>query len=137
MIVKTIVHGIQRGRSRAKDGLFFALSTFLLVMITIFLIVQAIFGEEMWIVNEGYPGGSAQYFADHSAVWYQTFGSAAGVAINAVSDAVLVSPLCVRGLKESLNVYSLYDAGLSPLYRLGPQLICCGISGGGLPRQRG
>ena len=59
-------------------------------MITIYLIAQNFFGEEMWIIHEGYPGGSGQYYADNAAVWYQTFGSASSVVMNVMSDAFLV-----------------------------------------------
>ena len=65
-------------------------NTGLLVMITIYLIAQNFFGQEMWVINEGYPGGSGQYYADHAAVWYQTMGSASSVVLSLMSDAFLV-----------------------------------------------
>ena len=67
-----------------------SLSTGLLCMITIYLFAQNFFGEEMWVIHEGYPGGSGQYYADHAAVWYQTMGTAASVVMNWMSDAYFV-----------------------------------------------
>ena len=59
-------------------------------MITIYVAVQAIFGEEMWILNVDYPGGSEAYFVDHVSVWYQTLGTTASVVLNFLSDGFLV-----------------------------------------------
>ena len=92
---------LRDGRKRHKQNpkvyedpghywLVFALSTGLLCMITIYLFAQNFFGQEMWIIHEGYPGGSGQYYADHAAVWYQTMGSASSVVMNWMSDAYFV-----------------------------------------------
>ncbi|OJT11900.1 hypothetical protein TRAPUB_11546 [Trametes pubescens] len=69
---------------------FLYFSTALLFMITIYVAVQAVFGEEMWIVHADYAGGSAQYLADNAAVWYQTLGSAASIVLNLMSDGLLL-----------------------------------------------
>ncbi len=78
-------------RNEKSFRLFLYLSTGLLLMITIYVAVQAVFGQEMWIVHANYPGGSAAYLADNAAVWYQTLGSAASVVLNLMSDGLLVS----------------------------------------------
>ena len=91
---------IQNARKRQHAGgspahdhrLFVFLSTGLLCLITVYLFAQNFFGEEMWIVHVDYPGGSGQYLADHAAVWYETLGSAASIALNLMSDGLLVSP---------------------------------------------
>ncbi|KAI1793756.1 hypothetical protein LXA43DRAFT_875206, partial [Ganoderma leucocontextum] len=77
-------------RNRRSYRLFFYWSTGILVMITIYVAVQAIFGQEMWIENADYPGGSAAYFVDHAAVWYQTLGTTASVFLNILSDGFLL-----------------------------------------------
>ncbi|TBU27426.1 hypothetical protein BD311DRAFT_866088 [Dichomitus squalens] len=77
-------------QDRRSNTTFLILSTSLLLMITIYLFAQNFFGQEMWIIHEGYPGGSGQYFADNAAVWYQTFGSASSVVMNVTSDAFLI-----------------------------------------------
>ena len=73
-----------------KCRVVLSLSTGLLCMITIYLFAQNFFGQEMWIIHEGYSGGSGQYYADHAAVWYQTMGSASSVVMNWMSDAYFV-----------------------------------------------
>ena len=79
-------------RNRRSFRIFFYLSTGILVMITIYVSVQATFGQEMWIGNADYPGGSGAYLVDHAAVWYQTFGTTASVVLNVLSDGFLVRP---------------------------------------------
>ncbi|TBU44171.1 hypothetical protein BD309DRAFT_1000670 [Dichomitus squalens] len=77
-------------RNTRSYRLFLLLSTGLLLMITVYVAVQALFGEEMWIIHADYPGGSAAYQADHAAVWYETLGSVASVALNLISDGLLL-----------------------------------------------
>ncbi|KAI0710880.1 hypothetical protein C8Q76DRAFT_811128 [Earliella scabrosa] len=77
-------------RTKNRDMRLFVFSTVLLLMITIYVAVQAVFGEKMWIVHADYPGGSAQYLADNVAVWYETLGSAASVVLNLMSDGLLI-----------------------------------------------
>ncbi|KAM5545864.1 hypothetical protein V8D89_000902 [Ganoderma adspersum] len=107
MYFETIVL-IQDARKRQRDvahdhdrWLFIFLSTGLLCLITVYLFAQNFFGEEMWIVHAGYPGGSGQYYADNAAVWYQTMGSAASVVLNWMSDAFLI-----------YRVYTLWEQNL-------------------------
>ncbi|KAI0710890.1 hypothetical protein C8Q76DRAFT_75058 [Earliella scabrosa] len=86
--VSIILNG--KDRSRRDNRLFLCFSTGLLAMITIYVAVQAVFGQEMWILHKDYPGGSAAYLADNAAVWYQTMGSAASVVLNLMSDGLLL-----------------------------------------------
>ncbi|KAI0660205.1 hypothetical protein C8Q70DRAFT_81713 [Cubamyces menziesii] len=79
-----------RDRNGLDRRLFLYFSTALLLLITVYVAVQAVFGQEMWIVHVDYPGGSAQYLADNAAVWYQTLGSAASIVLNLMSDGLLL-----------------------------------------------
>ncbi|OSC98586.1 hypothetical protein PYCCODRAFT_1439097 [Trametes coccinea BRFM310] len=79
-----------RDRRSSDHRFFLCFSTGLLLMITIYVAVQAVFGQEMWIVNADYPGGSAAYLAEYAAVWYQTLGSAASIVLNLMSDGLLI-----------------------------------------------
>lgn len=72
---------------------FMSFSTVMLILITIFVVVQSIFGQEMWIVNSSYPGGSTAYLATYVSVWYQTMGTTATVILQLMSDGLLVSAL--------------------------------------------
>ena len=91
-----LLHGREsRDRGRSNRFLLF-FSTALLCMVTIWVVIQGIFGEEMWIVHEDYPGGTAGYYADHAAEWYETLGNAATVLTSLMSDAFLVSSKSVQ-----------------------------------------
>ena len=83
-----------------SDKFFLAYSTMLLCCNTIFVATEAVFGEEMWIVNADYPGGQDAYLGAFVNVWYQTLGTCATVLQNYLSDALLVS---VLGLTSSLS----------------------------------
>jgi len=72
------------------DTFFMVFSTVLLLCCTINLAANCVFGEEWWIVNQNYPGGSEEWFADNAAVWYQTWASAANVLVQLLADALLI-----------------------------------------------
>ena len=73
------------------DKYFLMFSTVLLLLNTVFVATEAVFGEEMWIVNANYPRGMDAYLDDFASVWYQTFGTAASIVLNLCSDGLLVS----------------------------------------------
>lgn len=100
-------------RNARSFRLFLYLSTSLLLLITVYVVVQIIFGEEMWITHANYPGGSAAYLSDNAAVWYQTFGSAASIVLNLMSDGLLVSTrlhICVWKCMRLIGLYSFTAA---------------------------
>ena len=80
----------RKRKHAASDKGFLLFSTFLLCLNTVFVATEAVFGEEMWIVNADYPGGMNAYLGDFAAVWYQTFGTAASIVLNLLSDGLLV-----------------------------------------------
>jgi len=54
------------------------------------MVGQSVLGEEMWIVNANYPGGSAMYLAAYASVWYQTMGTTASIILQLMSDGLLI-----------------------------------------------
>ncbi|KAI0055119.1 hypothetical protein BV25DRAFT_1816067 [Artomyces pyxidatus] len=86
-IDQVILLGPRRTR---RDWLLVAFSTANLVLVTIYVAVQSFFGEHMWIIDVGYPGGQAGYMQDNAAVWYQTMGTAASIGMNLLSDGLLI-----------------------------------------------
>jgi len=92
LYIKTIQALLRPGTKHIRTNRFFMIfSTALLFLITIFVAVQAVFGQEMWIVNAGFEGGSAAYLAAYASVWYQTLGTTASIILQLMSDALLVS----------------------------------------------
>ncbi|KAH9914363.1 uncharacterized protein BXZ73DRAFT_54998 [Epithele typhae] len=87
----TISAVLDEKRKKSKtDKFFLAYSTVLLCCNTIFVATEAVFGEEMWVVNADYPGGMDAYLGDFASVWYQTLGTAATLFQNYLSDALLL-----------------------------------------------
>ncbi|RDX40715.1 hypothetical protein OH76DRAFT_307773 [Lentinus brumalis] len=72
------------------DKFYMAFSTAMLCLITIYMSTEAVFGQEMWVVNADFPGGALAWFAKNADVWYQTLGTASSVFLNMLSDALLI-----------------------------------------------
>ena len=87
----------QRGHS---DPFYIVFSTLLLVLMTMLYSTNAIFGEEMYIVNAGHSGGMDAYLAAYVNVWYQTLGSSAPIAANLLGDALMVGACQRRSLRK-------------------------------------
>ena len=75
----------------AADTFLTCFCTALVLLNTVYWTTQVYFGQMMWIVHADFPGGSDAYWARYSSVWYQTWGIAACVLSNLMSDALLVS----------------------------------------------
>ena len=80
-----------RGHKRKLDTFFIFFSTALLLLITIYIACQSVFGEEMWVVNTDYPGGDAAYSYENESVWYQILATAAFIILNLLCDGLMVS----------------------------------------------
>jgi hypothetical protein len=50
----------------------------------------AVFGQYMWIEHRDVEGGPPAYVAEHISDWYNTWGTAAGIMMNFMSDGLLV-----------------------------------------------
>ncbi len=77
-----------------SDKFFLLFTTIILLLNTVFVATEAVFGEEMWVVNADYEGGMDAYLFDFASVWYQTFGTAASIVLNLLSDGLLVCTRC-------------------------------------------
>ncbi|KAI1784831.1 hypothetical protein LXA43DRAFT_1186219 [Ganoderma leucocontextum] len=89
------------------DKFYVAFSTALLVLITIYMSTEAVFGQEMWIVHSGAPGGPAAFLADNVNVWYQTMGTTASVILIMLSDALLYDD-DYRDYHPAQQIYRMY-----------------------------
>ena len=107
MTIRIILDPKHKKTATARDKFFLAYSTMLLCCNTIFVATEAVFGEEMWVVNADYPGGQDAYLFTFASVWYQTLGTASTLLQNYLSDALLVSdaqrPLMNTTLTRSLS----------------------------------
>ncbi|KAJ7650703.1 hypothetical protein FB45DRAFT_888553 [Roridomyces roridus] len=65
-------------------------SSILLVLITIAMSCNLFFGQMMWIEHRDVPGGPVEFFSDNIAAWYNTFGTAADVTADVLSNAMML-----------------------------------------------
>ena len=65
-------------------------STVMVLLSTINVSCNAIWGEEMWITHRDDPGGVAGYIETEVSVWYETLASAAVITCVFLGDALLV-----------------------------------------------
>ncbi|EMD31804.1 hypothetical protein CERSUDRAFT_119374 [Gelatoporia subvermispora B] len=112
----------QRTRS---DKFFMFFSTAMLLLITINVATEAVFGEEMWIVNANFPGGANAYLGANASVWYQTMGTTSFVALNLLADGlmlyrcfviwndkrIVIVPFIVWLATWALGIIELYASG--------------------------
>ncbi|KAF9228296.1 hypothetical protein BS17DRAFT_799667 [Gyrodon lividus] len=80
----------RRPETKKSDRFMMTFSSALLFLITIYVATESILGEEMWIINSDYPGGSAAYLASYASAWYQTMGTASGILLQLLSDGLLI-----------------------------------------------
>ncbi|KAF7318287.1 hypothetical protein HMN09_00337400 [Mycena chlorophos] len=82
---------ISRGNGKDKSKyLYIAYSFTLLILETIAMAADLFYGQMMWIEHRDDPGGPVAYFAEHIADWYNTFGTAANVTEDFMSNALML-----------------------------------------------
>ncbi|KAG8221507.1 hypothetical protein J3R82DRAFT_1722 [Butyriboletus roseoflavus] len=88
---KTIRILLTNRGARKKSDLFYALfSSMMMFLVTVWIITQAIFGEEMWLLQSDYPGGADAYWQQNIAVWYMDWGTTAVVILQLMTDALMI-----------------------------------------------
>ena len=91
----TVWAALKRDEWHKSTNVFFvAFSTFLLILVTIEVATEGVFGELMWITDANFPGGAEGFLGANVNVWYQTLGSAASLVLTVSSDWLLVGPRC-------------------------------------------
>ena len=85
--MKELVHRAKHGASWV---FFFVYSTALMLLLTLDIAVNAVWGEQMWITFRDAPGGVPIFIVTQLSNWYQAWGSSAAVALVFMSDALLV-----------------------------------------------
>lgn len=90
---------IHRLYKRAMKGqtwkFLFIYSTVLLILVTIDMATNAVWGEIMWIDKRDTPGVPT-FIVESLSVWYQILGSTTVVAMVLMGDALLVSRTTAR-----------------------------------------
>lgn len=53
----------------------------MLFCVTVWVATQAMFGQEMWILQANYPGGGDAYWNNNIAVWYVDWGTTSVIVL--------------------------------------------------------
>ncbi|EIW81459.1 hypothetical protein CONPUDRAFT_43134, partial [Coniophora puteana RWD-64-598 SS2] len=62
----------------------------LLLMMTIYIVVNQYFGQLLWIVYRDVPGGPPTWFSDNINSWLYVLGSAVAAVANAMGDGLML-----------------------------------------------
>ncbi|KAL0578483.1 hypothetical protein V5O48_003532 [Marasmius crinis-equi] len=76
--------------SKSDSRFYILYGASLLVLWTIALSCNAIFGQFAWIDHRDVDGGPAAYIGEHISDPYNTLGTTAGIGLNFLADALLI-----------------------------------------------
>ena len=82
----------RRGTAHRSDVYYAVFSTLMLLLVTVWISTDAIFGQEMWLLNRNYPGGPMAYAEAHIATVYVDFGTTAIFILQQMTDGLMVRP---------------------------------------------
>ncbi|TFK32146.1 hypothetical protein BDQ12DRAFT_775032 [Crucibulum laeve] len=82
-----------RGNTTGKRRFFAIYSTLLILLLTVDISCNAVWGEQMWITFRDTPGGVPVFVETQVSVWYQTLSSTSVVALIFLGDALLIHRL--------------------------------------------
>ena len=60
-------------------------------LITVWVATLALFGEKMWMLESGFPGGLYAYWNTKIGVWYMGWGAVAVIVLQLITDGLMVS----------------------------------------------
>ena len=98
-IYGTILHRIFKkgNRSSSKSRRFCVIySTVMIMLSTINIASNAVFGQEMWITHRNDQGGVPNFLATEITVWYETLASTSVICCVFMGDGLLVRQLGAR-----------------------------------------
>ncbi|KAF8548726.1 hypothetical protein OG21DRAFT_1422559 [Imleria badia] len=77
-------------RHKRSDKFYVTFSSVMLLMITIWVSTQAVFGEKMWLIDAAFPGGPDAYWAANVSVWYMDLGTTAITVLQLMTDGLMI-----------------------------------------------
>ncbi|KAF8130301.1 hypothetical protein EV363DRAFT_1450697 [Boletus edulis] len=91
LYVKTLRLLLRDRGTDKKDNLFYAVfSSVMMLLITVWIATQAVFGENMWVLEYGFPGGPFVYWSTNIGVWYMTSAMIAVIILQLMTDALMI-----------------------------------------------
>jgi len=71
--------------------LYQAFSTVMLLLTTVWVAAGSIFGQELWVLNQNYPGGPIAYGVANASDLYIVVSGAATIVVQLMADCLMVS----------------------------------------------
>ncbi|EMD31944.1 hypothetical protein CERSUDRAFT_162401 [Gelatoporia subvermispora B] len=84
------VYTMPKLQRRKSDKVFVLYSIALLFLLTVDIATNAFWGQQMWITFRDQPGGIPAFIAHEESVWYETWGTAASIALIFLGDGLLI-----------------------------------------------
>ncbi|KAH9914393.1 uncharacterized protein BXZ73DRAFT_54980 [Epithele typhae] len=87
-----ITHSLlsRRDKWRRAGTFYVVFNTALLCFSTIFVVTEAVFGLETWVLHRDFPGGPEEYSEAFVSVWYTTFSTASCAAVNLLNEGLMI-----------------------------------------------
>lgn len=84
---------MSHGGASKKSNVFYAFfSSMMVFLVTVWVATQAIFGEQMWLLNAGFRGGGPDaYYKENISDWYIGWETTAAIVLQLMTDALIVS----------------------------------------------
>lgn len=82
----------RRGATLGANVFYQAFSSVMLLLVTIWVATGSIFGQEVWLLNQNYPGGPAAYEDAHVADLYIVVAGAGTFILQLMTDCLMVRP---------------------------------------------
>lgn len=93
LCIQSCYYLLKPGHRQLRNYFYALYCILLMVLYSIAMTSNFILGQFMWINHRDVPDGPPGYFAAHVLDWYNTFGSAASVALVFTTDSLMVSVL--------------------------------------------
>lgn len=93
LYIRTIHVFLGRRRAPRESDVFYAVfSSVLLLLVTIWVAVDAMVGQRVWLLSQNYPGGPVAYGEAHASDTYIDVGAAAAIVLQQMTDILMVRP---------------------------------------------
>ena len=84
-----------RGTADRSDVFYAIFSTLMLLLVTVWIANDAVFGQKMWLLDRNYPGGPMAYAEAYATSVYMDFGTTAIFILQQMTDGLMVRPINV------------------------------------------
>ena len=101
---KTMRIFLGRIRKRHESDVFFAaFSTVMFILATGWTVIDAVIGEDIWLLDRNYPGGPVAYLSGPPSDWSNRVRTVVVIILQQMTDGLMVGPTS-SGLMQPVDV---------------------------------